>query len=126
LDERPLSGRFRSSTVSGGSGLPRGSFGKGSTMDTSFLALVSKPTRYTGGEVNQVVKDEIPGLIHAAIAFPDGYEIAMSSVGLAILYSVLNASPHVWAERVFMPMPDMADEMEKRGIPLFSRVFIFR
>jgi len=89
-------------------------------MDTSFLALVSKPTRYTGGEVNQVVKDETPGLIHAAIAFPDEYEIAMSSVGLAILYSVLNASPRVWAERVFMPMPDMSAEMEKRGIPLFS------
>lgn len=89
-------------------------------MDTSFLTSVSKPTRYTGGEVNQVLKDETPGLIHAAIAFPDGYEIAMSSVGLAILYSVLNASPRVWAERAFMPMPDMAAEMEKRGIPLFS------
>jgi radical SAM family uncharacterized protein/radical SAM-linked protein len=89
-------------------------------MDLSFIARVAKPTRYTGGEVNEVVKEERPGLLHVAFAFPDGYEIAMSTMGLRILYGLLNQREDVWMERVFMPMPDMIEEMEKRGIPLFS------
>ena len=41
-----------------------------------ILPQVSKPARYVGGEVNQVLKkwDEVP--IHVALAFPDLYEVA--------------------------------------------------
>ena len=59
-------------------------------MDLGFIARVAKPTRYTGGEVNEVVKEERPGLLHVAFAFPDSYEIAMSTMGLRILYGLLN------------------------------------
>lgn len=89
-------------------------------VDLSFLTSVSKPTRYTGGEVNEVVKEERDGLLHVAIVFPDLYEIGMSYTGLPILYTALNAREDVWAERVFMPAPDMQAALESRGLPLYG------
>jgi radical SAM family uncharacterized protein/radical SAM-linked protein len=89
-------------------------------MDLSFLRRVAKPTRYTGGEVNEVVKEEREGLLHVALAFPDVYEIAMSTLGLKILYARLNEREDVWAERVFMPWPDMEAELQARRIPLYG------
>lgn len=90
------------------------------TVDLSFLSMVAKPTRYTGGEVNEVVKQEHDGLLHVAIAFPDLYEIGMSYTGLPILYTVLNANQDIWAERIFMPAPDMQAALEERGLPLYG------
>ncbi len=89
-------------------------------MDLNFLRNVAKPTRYTGGEVNEVVKEDAPGLLHLALAFPDGYDIGMSTMGLKILYGIANAREDIWAERVFMPMPDMVKELEARGLPLYG------
>jgi radical SAM family uncharacterized protein/radical SAM-linked protein len=89
-------------------------------MDLRFLRGVMKPTRYTGGEVNEVVKAEAPGLLHVALAFPDSYDIGMSTMGLKILYKVLNDREDIWAERVFMPMPDMVKELEARSLPLYG------
>lgn len=89
-------------------------------MDLSFLRRVAKPTRYTGGEVNEVVKEEREGLLHVALCFPDVYEIAMSTLGLKILYARLNERKDIWAERVFTPWPDMEAELVARGIPLYG------
>lgn len=89
-------------------------------MDLGFLSEVIKPTRYTGGEVNETVKSDRDDLLHVALAFPDGYEIAMSTMGLKILYGVLNARSDIWAERVFMPMPDMIEVLDARDLPLFA------
>jgi radical SAM family uncharacterized protein/radical SAM-linked protein len=55
-----------------------------------------------------------------ALVFPDLYEIGMSHLGQKILYSLLNRSPSVLAERVFSPWPDFEKELRKRNIPLFS------
>lgn len=84
------------------------------------LRNVQKPGRYVGGEWNAVVKD--PDVVKAKIAlvFPDLYEIGMSHIGQRILYSLLNRSPSVLAERVFAPWPDFEDELRNRNIPLFS------
>ncbi len=89
-------------------------------MDLDFLRNVAKPTRYTGGEVNEVVKAEKDGLFHLALAFPDGYDLGMSTMGLKILYELANRRDDLWAERVFMPMPDMVKELESRGLPLYG------
>ena len=89
-------------------------------MDLAFLRRVSKPTRYTGGEVNEVVKEDHPGLFHVALAFPDTYDIGMSYLGLQILYRTLNAREDLWAERAFMPMPDMEEALAARGLPLYA------
>ena len=56
----------------------------------SLLARVSKPARYTGGEVNSITKDWAAVPLHVALAYPDAYEIGMSNMGLGILYDILN------------------------------------
>jgi len=89
-------------------------------VDLSFLGSVAKPTRYTGGEVNEVRKTEREGLLHVALCFPDLYEIGMSYMGLSILYAAVNAREDAWAERVFMPAPDMRAALEARGLPLYG------
>lgn len=85
-----------------------------------ILKRVQKPGRYTGGELNSVVKDPSNVKIRYAFCFPDSYEIGMSNLGMKILYHVLNLRPDTYCERVFAPWPDMEEEMKKEGIPLFS------
>jgi len=84
----------------------------------SILMKVEKPARYTGGEVNSVVKHEAK--VRFAFAFPDLYEIAMSHMGGHILYQLINAQEGLACERVFTPWTDMEAEMREAGIPLFS------
>ncbi len=85
-----------------------------------ILPLVQKPGRYTGGELNSVVKDKSKVDLRYAFCFPDSYEIGMSHLGIKILYSLANARDDVWCERVFAPWHDMEEEMRKRNIPLFA------
>lgn len=54
------------------------------------------------------------------LAFPDVYEVGMSHLGLKILYSIVNARPDLYAERVFAPWPDMEDLMRQRQSPLVT------
>ena len=84
-----------------------------------FLKNVQKPTRYTGGELNSVVKNP-EGKVRFAFCFPDTYEIGMSHLGMKILYHVLNKRDDTYCERVFAPWTDMEEEMRKRDIKLFA------
>ena len=81
---------------------------------------MEKPARYTGGEYNSVYKDKRDVRIRFAFAFPDVYEIAMSHLGLRILYYLLNRREDTWCERVFAPWTDMEALMRDNGIPLFA------
>ena len=72
-----------------------------------ILYKVTKPARYTGGEWNSIVKDWESSEIRIALSYPDLYEVAMSNLGLLIIYDVLNRQPGVLAERVFAPWVDM-------------------
>jgi radical SAM family uncharacterized protein/radical SAM-linked protein len=83
-----------------------------------LLAGVQKPTRYIGGEWNEIVKDHRDVALTFALAFPDVYEIGMSHLGFRILYPLLNAREDVCAERVFCPWPDMADALRRARRPL--------
>ena len=85
-----------------------------------ILPNVTRPARYTGGEWNSIRKDWGSVDVRIAIAYPDTYEIGMSNMGVSILYSLLNRRPEVLAERVFAPWTDMAAQMRRTGIPLFS------
>ena len=89
-------------------------------LDTSWLQHVQKPARYTGGEYNSIVKDHSTVDVTMALAFPDVYEVAMSHLGIKILYGLVNRREDAAAERVFAPWHDMEEEMRKRNIPLFS------
>ncbi len=85
-----------------------------------ILPLVQRPGRYTGGELNSVVKDKNKVDLRYAFCFPDSYEIGMSHLGIKILYSAANARDDVWCERVFAPWTDMEKEMRERNIPLYA------
>ena len=58
-------------------------------LDTSWLQHVQKPARYTGGEYNSIVKDHSTVDITMALGFPDVYEVAMSHLGIKILYGLV-------------------------------------
>ena len=86
----------------------------------AILPLVQKPARYTGGELNSVVKDKANVDIRFAFCFPDTYEIGMSHLGMKILYSLINSRENYWCERVFAPDTDMEKLLRERNIPLFA------
>jgi radical SAM family uncharacterized protein len=85
-----------------------------------LLPSVRKPGRYTGGELNQIVKDWDKTDVHIALAFPDIYDLGMSNLGLMILYDIINKHGHLLAERVFSPWPDMESALRENAVPLFS------
>ena len=85
-----------------------------------ILMEVQKPARYTGGELNSVVKELTPDMVRFAFCFPDLYEVGMSHLGMKILYSLKNAREDIWCERVFAPDADMEGKMRENGIPLYG------
>lgn len=85
-----------------------------------LLLTVQKPGRYSGGEINSVIKDKNKVDIRFAFCFPDNYEVGMSHLGMKILYSQFNEREDIWCERVFAPWPDFESVMRQNGIPLFA------
>jgi radical SAM family uncharacterized protein len=85
-----------------------------------ILPRVSKPGRYTGGELNQVLKDWTAIDFKVALAFPDIYDLGMSNLGLMILYDIINKHRNLLAERVYSPWTDMEGLLRQEGVPLFS------
>lgn len=89
-------------------------------IDPVWLMHIQKPARYIGGEWNSVVKDHDSVDVKVALAFPDVYEVAMSHLGLKIIYSVLNARNDTLAERVYAPWVDMEALMREKHSPLYT------
>ncbi len=89
-------------------------------LETEILDKVEKPARYLGNEYNSVHKDWDKTPLKMAFCFPDVYEIAMSHLGLRILYGLVNKEDDFLLERCFAPWLDMEEELRKRGLPLFS------
>lgn len=85
-----------------------------------ILPTVQKPGRYTGGELNQVVKDWDSVTTRVALAFPDIYDLGMSNLGLAVLYDILNQRDDVLAERVYSPWADMEAALRAADLPLYT------
>ncbi len=85
-----------------------------------ILPTVSKPGRYTGGELNSIVKDHAQVEVKYAIAFPDAYEIGMSNLACSIIYHLLNQRADCVAERVYAPWPDMDKALRAAEVPLFT------
>jgi len=89
-------------------------------VERDFLPYVRKPSRYIGGEINQIKKDLTKCDLTVALCFPDVYEVAMSYMGLAVIYEVLKRMEGVAAERVFAPWIDGEKILREKEIPLFS------
>jgi radical SAM superfamily enzyme YgiQ (UPF0313 family) len=85
-----------------------------------ILPTVSKPGRYTGGELNSIVKNHAEVDVRYAIAFPDAYEIGMSNLACSIIYHLLNNRADCVAERVYAPWPDMDKALRAADVPLFT------
>ena len=85
-----------------------------------ILLQVERPARYTGNEVNMVVKDPDKVDIRFGFCFPDVYEVGMSHLGLQILYYFLNRREDTYCERVFAPWTDLEQKMRENNIALFS------
>lgn len=86
-----------------------------------ILKKVQKPGRYTGGELNSVVKDPKDVKIRYAFCFPDSYEIGMSNLGMKIICNVLNQRDDTYCERVSAPWPDMEEEEKRGSAPFLGR-----
>lgn len=89
-------------------------------IDPVWLTHLEKPARYIGGEWNSVVKDPDSVDVRVALAFPDVYEVAMSHLGLKIIYSVVNRRDDALAERVYAPWVDMEALMKEKKLPLYT------
>ena len=85
-----------------------------------ILCKVEKPSRYVGGELNQVIKNPKDINIRFAFCFPDVYEVGMSHLGTRILYHTINERKDTYCERVFTPWPDMESLMRENNIKLFT------
>ena len=90
-----------------------------------LLPFVVKPARYTGGELNSIVKDwgedsSSVRPLRVALAFPDLYDIGMSNLALQIIYGLLNAQESVLCERVFAPWPDLEALLREHKLPLYT------
>ena len=84
------------------------------------LLTIQNPSRYTGGEFIYGEKDHEGVELHAAICFPDLYEIGMSNNAIRILYDRLNRIDEVSCDRVFSVAPDFEALLRERGVPLYT------
>ena len=89
-------------------------------IEREFLPYVRRPSRYIGGEINQVIKDLSGCDLTVALCFPDVYEVGMSHTGLMIIYNIINKMEGVAAERIFAPWIDAEKILREKGIALFS------
>jgi len=80
-----------------------------------FLAAVTKPARYIGGEHGQRRKAWDSVQCRFCLAFPDLYDIGMSHLGYRILYKLLNDDPAILAERCYTPWRDMQEQLLAHG-----------
>lgn len=90
------------------------------TITDDILYKVEKPSRYVGGELNEVIKDINDVDIRFAFCFPDVYEVGMSHLGTRILYHTINKRKDTYCERVFAPWPDMEEQLRQNEISLYS------
>jgi radical SAM family uncharacterized protein len=89
-------------------------------LEREFLPFVRRPSRYIGGEINQIKKDLGQCDLTVALCFPDVYEVGMSYTGLMIVYDIINKIEGAAAERIFAPWVDAEKVLREKGIGLFS------
>jgi radical SAM family uncharacterized protein len=91
-----------------------------------ILPRVQKPARYTGGELNRVVKswdERRPDgrrRVSLALVYPDLYDVGMSNLGVQILYEIVNRDDRFLCERAFAPWADMEAQLRRYRLPLFG------
>lgn len=84
-----------------------------------ILRRVQKPTRYVGGELSGAVFNPDTRVRFCACT-PKLYEEGMADKNANVLYYMLNDRKGYSCERCFAPYVDMANELKKAGMELFS------
>ena len=85
-----------------------------------LLAAVERPARYLDHEWGAVRSPEPGDDFSFCMMYPDTYELGQANQAVRILVNAVNAAEHLWAERAFLPAPDMIDAMRAAGVPLAS------
>jgi len=73
------------------------------------LLSYSRPAQYAGGEMFSVVKPWEKTPLKVLLVSPAVYQMGASSLGISILYHIINSRPDSLCERAFMSEPDMRD-----------------
>lgn len=85
----------------------------------NLLINVEKPSRYTGGEFNTPDMTK-PCKVRYCLCFIDVYEVAMSNLGIQLIYHNLNEDKDIVCERCFAPWTDFGKLLRENDIPLMS------
>ena len=86
----------------------------------SQLRKIQKPSRYVGGEYNQIFKNKNIIKARWVLCFPDLYDIGMSNLGFKILYNVLNKRQDTWCERAYAVWPDFEELLRRKNSKLYA------
>lgn len=81
---------------------------------------ISKPARYVGGEVNQVVKGKKDIKCNVVLCYPNIYEKAMSDNNINMLYTNINEIDGVYCKRCFAPDVDFENLLKGKNCNLYS------
>jgi radical SAM family uncharacterized protein len=84
----------------------------------ALIGRVTKPARYTGGELHSITKPWDAHAVRVVLAYPDLYDLGMANLGLAILYDIVNRREDALCERVFSPWTDLEALLRSNGEPL--------
>ncbi|BAT70835.1 radical SAM domain protein [Thermosulfidibacter takaii ABI70S6] len=84
------------------------------------LKNFQKPGRYINHEINAAKKDWKSCKLRVLLAYPDAYDIGMSSYGYQLLYSSINKAPEILCDRAFLPWKDLTQYMISNKIPLWG------
>ncbi|MBI3590120.1 MAG: TIGR03960 family B12-binding radical SAM protein [Candidatus Melainabacteria bacterium] len=100
----------------------------------NLLLKVQKPGQYLGIEWGHLVgreaevkvqeknnlKSWTDTRIHAALIYPDLYELGMANFGTKILYQIINSHKDFLCDRAYAPMKDMEELLRKNNFPLWG------
>lgn len=89
-------------------------------LERELFPFVEKPGRYSGGELNAVIKDPADVKLMGVLCFPELYDVGMSHFGSQILYHIVNRTAQWAVGRTYMPWLDAEELMRKNNIPLYS------
>lgn len=79
-----------------------------------------RPAKLVGKEINLKTKEYDSKKLNVLLAYPDDYEIGMSSYGYQLLFHSLNKSDKIVVHRGFLPPPEVIKYLKDNKIPLYS------
>ena len=86
---------------------------KNEILELVKSADIVKPARYLGGEINAIIKPNAD--FKFIMSFADLYEVAISNLGLSILYEVINSIEYASCERVYAVAYDFEKLLKEKS-----------